>query len=105
MLGFVDEVKPARVRDQHLVAALFKQSARPGRVGSRLDRNAHGLTTSGKAPLEGFGRGAQSTLFEHFAAVWIEERQVGVPISQIQTDGQLRRRSATISHGPILSFL
>jgi hypothetical protein len=28
-----------------------------------------------------------------------------IPIPQIQTDGHLRRPSATISHGPILSFL
>jgi hypothetical protein len=74
LLVCVDEPQLAGDGHQDLVAALLEYPARPRRVGSRLDCDAHGAL-GGEAPSEGLGAGTQPTLLEHLAALLVDEAQ------------------------------
>src|SRR5215208_25854 len=65
----VDEPQLPGVGHQHLVAALLKHPARPGRVGTGLDCYAHRRPLGGEASSEGLWGCAQPTLLYNLAAL------------------------------------
>jgi hypothetical protein len=98
----VDESQFASVGHQHLVAQLLEHPARPGRVGAGLDGYAHRRPLGGEASPEGFGAGTQPTLFDHLAALLIDEAQVGVFVAYVQSGCRPWFVPANIHGGPIL---
>ena len=83
------------------MAALLQHPARSGRVGTGLDGYAHGLLGGEASSEEHWGR-AQPALLHNLAAVLIDEAQVGVFVSEVQSGRRLRLFAATIHGGAIL---
>ena len=68
-----------------LLTTLLEYPAHPGRVGARLDSYAQGLLLRVEASPEGFGGSVQSTYFHNLAAFGVDEAQVGVFVSEVQS--------------------
>ncbi len=97
----IDEPQFTSIGYQNLVATPLEHPANPGRMGSRLDGYAQRPLT-GKAPPEGFWGGAQPTLLDHLAALLVDEAQVGVFVSEVQSGCHLWSLAVSIHGGPIL---
>src|SRR5215210_3706932 len=90
-----------RALAKDLVAALFEQTANPGRASSRLNSDAHGALGI-KALPEGLQSATQPTLLDDLAASGVQQAQMTVLVTKIQTSCHPLRFLATITHGPIL---
>src|SRR5215218_6887929 len=101
MLVGIDQPRLAGIGDKHLMTALGKQPAYPGRVGTDLDDYLHPLLRI-EAASEVVGDGAQPTVFHKLAGFRIQHAQVAVFVAEIQPYRPLRSSPATITHGSIL---
>src|SRR5215207_4823622 len=93
----VDELQFAGVGDQDLVSTFLEQTARPRRVGARLDGDAHRSLRT-KAPPEGFGGGANPALLDHLAALGVQQAQVAVAIPEIDAGNHRGLSTVSILH-------
>src|SRR5215210_8560683 len=97
----IDEPQLAGIGHKDLVATLLQHPACPRRVGTGLDCYTHGLLR-GEASSESLGGGAQPTFLDHLATVLVDEAEVGVLVSEVQSGCHQWMLFATIHSGPIL---